>query len=146
MAQEMGLSFNRREWTAEEDGFLADHIGILTARVIAARLKRSMGSVRDRASHLALSARVQEGYNISDLAGVLGVGAPTARGWMRRGLLGAVREREGLRVSEDAVVRFLRRYPGEYDLRRVDQTWFKSMVFSRPVSSLTERSAIEGSE
>jgi hypothetical protein len=127
----MGLSFNRREWTPEEDEFLGDHMGILTARVIAAKLQRSMGSVRSRASHLALSGRLKEGYNISDLVAVLGACDGTVRGWMRRGLLGAIQERAGLRATEDAVVRFLRRYPAEYDLRRVDQVWFKSMIFRR---------------
>jgi hypothetical protein len=141
----MGLSFNRREWTPREDEFLADRMGVWTVRAIAQALVRSMGSVRSRAAHLALSGRVKEGYNISDLVAVLGASDGTVRGWMRRGLLGAVQDRAGLRATEDAVVRFLRRHPGEYDLRRVDQTWFKSMIFRRPVSSDGPRSERERS-
>jgi hypothetical protein len=135
MAQDMGLSFNRREWTAEDDAYLQERIGVMAVRAISRALKRSMGSVRARAARLELSERVKEGYNISDLVAVLGVSPGTVGGWMRRGLLGAVQERAGLRTSEDAVVQFLRRYPGEYDLRRVDQVWFKSMIFSAARSS-----------
>ena len=139
-AVELGLSYHRQEWTAAEDEYLSEHMGVETARAIGRRLGRSTGSVVARAARLELSGRVKEGYCTSDLAAVLGVGSGTVRGWMRRGLLGAIQEREGSRAQEDAVVRFLRRYPGEYDLRRVDQIWFKSMIFRRPAESLSVRS------
>lgn len=73
----------------------------------------------------------REGYNLGDLCTVLGVHYSTARGWMRRGLLGNARQADSLRVSDSDVARFIRECAHEYDLRRVDQVWFKSMAFGR---------------
>ena len=55
--------------------------------------------------------------------------------WARRGLLGKPHGHGGhggnIRFAEANVVRFIRRYPSEYNLGRVDETWFKAMVFGR---------------
>ena len=47
--------------------------------------------------------------------------------WVRDGLLKPASDG---RLSEVAVARFIRKYPQEYDLARVDQAWFKAMVFA----------------
>jgi hypothetical protein len=116
-------------WTAAEDMYLRERIGIVSVRSIAQRLGRTIDAVKVRAHRLELSRRVREGYNLADLSQVMGVAPSTARSWMRRGLLGEVHQVGGLRVSERAVSRFIRAHPHEYDLRRVDQVWFKSVIF-----------------
>ena len=120
---------HRRGWTAEEDAHLAEWVGRISAKAIARQLGRSVLSVESRAARLEFSLRVRDGYNLTDLAQVLGVRYLRVKGWVDRGLLGQARERQGLRVQEKAVARFIRRYPHEYDLRRVDEVWFKAMVF-----------------
>jgi hypothetical protein len=130
-AMRMGLatSGRYRRWTAQEDEYLRENLGVLTIRTIAKSLGRSHEAVEGRGERLALSRRVAEGYNVSDLALVFGVHWTRAESWIRRGLLGKVHQRGGLRVMERNVVRFLRTHPHEYDLRKVDQRWFKGMLF-----------------
>jgi hypothetical protein len=114
--------------------------GTLTAGAIARRLGRTRWSVQLRAARLELSLRVRTGYNVTDLAAVFGVHRTRARGWVTRGLLGPPEAWQGLRVSDVAVARFIRRHPHEYDLRRVDELWFKSMVFGhRAGAKIRER-------
>ena len=72
----------------------------------------------------------QEGYTMTDLQIVFGENARKVRRWMERGLLGKVHESSGKRVTEANVIRFLRNHPAEYDLRRVDQLWFRAMCES----------------
>lgn len=120
---------NWAAWTAAEDSYLADRVGVISPTRIARDLGRTVASVEHRARRLSFSLRCREGYTITDLAEVFGANHTTARAWVERGLLGRPREWSGLRVREQAVARFIRECPGEYDLRRVDQIWFKGMVF-----------------
>ena len=120
---------HRRAWTAEEDAVLREWLGHRSVTWIARTLERTVLSVESRAARLEFSMRVQEGYNLTDLAAAMGVSPLRVRGWAERGLLGKVRKWQGLRVREQFVARFIRQYPHEYDLRRVDQVWFKAMVF-----------------
>jgi phage terminase Nu1 subunit (DNA packaging protein) len=91
--------------------------------------------VQVKAAKLGISIRLSEGYNISDLAEVFGLHRSRIESWARRGLLGKHTGHGGhggnIRFAETNVVRFIRRHPSEYDLGRVDATWFKSMVFGR---------------
>ena len=75
------------------------------------------------------------GYSISDLALCFGLPRSRIESWARRGL---VRKSRGpgchggnVRFAEKNIVRFIRQYPHEYDLRMVDRTWFKAVVFGR---------------
>lgn len=124
-----------RPWKAEEEAYLQETAGRVSAKQIALRLGRSVPSVESRIDRLRISRRDRrEGYNVQDLCEVFGATFGTVKGWMRRGLLGKVHEVGGLRVNEAGVRRFVRTYPHEYDLRRVDQVWFKSVVFGRLVA------------
>jgi len=80
------------------------------------------------------SLRVSEGYNVSDLAEVFGVGHGRVESWARRGLLGCPTGHGGhggnVRFAATRVLRFIKTHASEYDLNRVDQEWFKSMLFS----------------
>ncbi len=122
---------HRREWTAEETARLREMMGRRSVKAIARALGRTHESVKSKACALELSARVREGYTIEDLVQCFGTRRGKVRHWIERGLLGRV-TRNGIevRVSERFVARFIREHAAEYDLRRVDQCWFKGMVFA----------------
>lgn len=124
---------HRRGWTAEEVEYLEERIGVVSVKQIAKRLGRTHQSVQAKAEKLHLSRRVREGYCLADLQVVFGESPHKVRRWVERGLLGKAHRRAGslgtVRVTEANVVLFVRQHASEYDLRRVDQGWFKSMVF-----------------
>ena len=120
---------DRRPWTEEEDAYLAEKLGAMSMWALARKLGRTRWSIESRAAKLDLSLRVKWGYNLTDLATAFGVRYGQVQGWVARGLLGRTREWQGVRVDEKAVARFIRLHPHEYDLRRVDQWWFKGIVF-----------------
>lgn len=120
---------HRRFWTGEEIDYLREKLGVISVTRIARNLGRTVLSVESKAEKLGISRRVSEGYNMADLQVVFGESAHKVRRWMERGMFGKVHKNNGKRINEENVVRFLRRYPHEYDLRRVDQEWFKGMVF-----------------
>lgn len=125
----------RRQWTDQEIEYLREKLGIVSVTTIARNLKRSRCSVFCQAHKMKFSARVAEGYNVSDLCEVFGVSHGRVESWARRGLLGKQHGHGGhggnIRFTEANVVRFIRQFPREYELSRVDQTWYVSMVFGR---------------
>jgi hypothetical protein len=122
---------HRREWTPAETEYIQERLGVVSVRQIAKRLGRTAESVQGRARKLAVSYRIREGYTMTDLAQVFGESDHKIRTWMSRGHFGRVHLVQGHRVAELNVVTFLRKHALEYDLRRMDQDWFKSMVFGR---------------
>jgi hypothetical protein len=136
-AQRQGLRCMapHRPWTAEEIAYLEESLGAVSVNGIARHLKRSPGAVQCQAFKLNRSTRLSEGYNISNLAEVFGVHHLRVEIWARRGLLGKAHGHGGhgsaIRFTESNVVRFIREHASEYDLARVDQTWYKAMVFER---------------
>lgn len=125
-AAELGLAFSRRRpWKAEDVAFLREHAGTMAVGLLAAKLNRTHASVKARLKHLHLSARVGEGYSIEDLRQLFGVGARTIRNWIA---LGWLRVAAG-RVAESSVTKFLRVHPEQYRLSRVDEAWFKGIIF-----------------
>jgi hypothetical protein len=124
---------DRRPWSPQEVNYLKEKLGTASVTRIARDLKRSVVSVRVKEAKLRLSIRLSEGYNISDLAEVFGLHHSRIESWARRGLLGKPSGHGGhggnIRFAGTNIVRFIRRHPSEYDLGRVDATWFKSMVF-----------------
>lgn len=129
----------RRGWTTETHGrqweeweieFLEENLGEWTAKAVARRLRRSVESVIAKAEKLKVSRRRARGYNLAELKTVFGVGYYRVARWVERGLLGkAHRTGSEVWVTDRNVVDFLRSYSAEYDLRRVDQTWFKAVIF-----------------
>ncbi|MBM3774839.1 MAG: hypothetical protein FJW37_06690 [Acidobacteria bacterium] len=119
----------RRPWTERELRYLREHAAGAPLPAIARKLRRPVESVRSKADQLALARRVGDGYTISDLQTVFGVTSEKVRLWLGRGLFGAVHEgRHATWVTSRHVIRFLRKHPSEYDLRRVDQAWYKGML------------------
>jgi hypothetical protein len=129
-----------RPWTSEEEVYLSERIGTTSLGTIAKHLKRSLAAVTVRANRLHLSARLADGYNISTLCEVFGTDHRRVGSWIRRGLFGKPHGHGGrggeIWLAESDVIRFIRKHPSEYDLGRVDQVWFKAMVFA-PVTSLS---------
>jgi len=123
----------RRPWSAAEVEFLEENLGKLSSTQIARKLGRGVASVQLRARKLQRSLRVTEGYNVSDLAEVFGVSHGRVESWARRGLLGRATGHGGhggnLRFATQCVLRFVRKHASEYDLNRVDQEWFKAILF-----------------
>jgi len=125
-AVHLGLSFSRRRpWTSQDSALLESWAGNYSPASIARKLKRTFASVKAKCQHLEISLRVTEGYSQADLAELLGASPTSIRRWCRIGWLTVVNGR----VPEAAVVKFLRLHPYEYQLRRVDEAWFKGLLF-----------------
>ena len=124
-ACELGLARHRREWTQEELFLLREQAGSATKATIARTLGRSYYSIKYQSSRLQLSTRIREGYSQEDLQMLLGVGRKTIQKWLR---LRWLKARQG-RISEGSVAQFLRAHPEEYQLNRVEEAWFKGLVF-----------------
>lgn len=124
-AAELRLNAPRRPWSEEEIVLLTELAGTLSKASIARRLGRSYWSVKGAFARLEFSARVVEGFTREDVAELLGASPRTIRGWIAREWLFV---RDG-RITELSLRRFLREHSEEYSLSRVDETWFKGMVF-----------------
>lgn len=124
-AAESGLSVRKQRWTAEEVYILREQLGKQSKSAIARKLRRSYWSVKAQVSKLELSARLTEGYSERDLIDVLGVGRRTVQQWIARGW---ILQRNG-RIPERTIAKFLRAHPEQYNLRRVDEAWFKGVLF-----------------
>lgn len=125
-AQRLGLAFTSKKfWSEQELRTLRDLSGSRSAHSIARTLKRSYASVHQKMHRLELSTRVLDGYTQDQLGELLGVSTKTIR---RCVALGYLSPRDG-RFSDRAVIAFLRKHPEEYSLKRVDETWFKGMLF-----------------
>jgi len=118
-----------RNWTSEDDNYLRAMAGVLTTARIAKKLRRSCGSVRQRMQQLKGSLRLREGYTVSDLSAVFKTTREFLTSRLEKGYFGQIRKDKGYRVSEEAVARFLVQHPHEYDLRCIDQAWFKAVLF-----------------
>jgi len=124
----LGLSFvRRRPWGPQEVEYLHHNVGSVTLAAMARQLGRSPASVKAQVRTLGNSLRVTEGYSAEDLASLLGVSSKTATRWIQQGWL----SREAGRIPEASVARFLRAHSTEYQLARVDEAWFKGVLFPK---------------
>jgi hypothetical protein len=84
-----------------------------------------------------------ESYSIKSLCVLFGTHRARVNRWVRCGLLGNAQTQmlsgSDLRFTKNSVKRFIRSYPREYDLRKVDRRWFASMVFGRRAPSWASR-------
>lgn len=138
-AAELGLTSGvryietRREWTAEEDAFLVEHLGTRTCHWIAQKLRRSMTSVALHAKRKRLSRRLRDGYTLRELTLCFGVDHKVISRWIDEGKL-ARRERPYLDrqgvlcVTDVDLIEFISKHPMEFELCRVDQLWFMDLI------------------
>jgi hypothetical protein len=127
-AGQLGIRMdNRKPWNEQEKTFLREKSGDITAKEIARILGRSNDSVIAQMERMDLSRRVTDGYALTEICEVFGISFKLAQKWVA---LGWLRMGRNGRIPEVSVLRLLKTQPQSYDLRRVDQTWFKGMVFS----------------
>jgi len=117
----------QRAWTPAEIERLRGLAGCLGRRAIARRLGRSEYSVKAELRKLRLSLQFRNGYTRGDLASVLGASPKTVRRWEHVGWLTTIDDR----FPEQAIRKFLLNHPDQYQLARVDEAWFKGIVFPR---------------
>jgi hypothetical protein len=125
----IGVFVNRRLWTRKEDDFLREHCGTRSAESMRKTLKRSYCSVAGRIQVLKLQQRVTAGYSNDDLCYCFGVSDATVRRWFAARWL--VPKPGSGRVPEHQIRPFIFAHPREFDLRRVDQAWFKGIAFPK---------------
>ena len=132
-ARRMGLSTGtRRPWTAEEDRVLYLSAGETSIRKLARRLQRSHESVAARAFQLKLSMKLREGYDVPELMRIFGVSRPRVRTWIDKGMLGQPEiVYRGAVVSDEALVKFIRRNAEMLDWRLADQTFLKGVLLGQ---------------
>jgi DNA-binding CsgD family transcriptional regulator len=124
-ATQLGLSSDTRRWTPAEIEVLGDLAGTLSKSAIARKLGRSYWSVKAQCSRLCIQSRIISGYSRVDVQYLLGVGPRSTTKWIKLGWLKLHNDR----ITEASMVKFLREHPEEYRLSRVDETWFKGLLF-----------------
>jgi len=131
-AQQLDIvTSHRRPWTKDEDLALASALGRLSLHQLARTLKRTPASVKARAEGLELSRRAESGYNVADLARILGAPHYRVHEWIEKGLLGDSAETPGgeVCVLDDAVMNFIRRNSTLIDFRLANQTFVKRALY-----------------
>jgi hypothetical protein len=118
-----------KRWTRAEVQFLREHAGVSSLDFIMKTLKRGYVSVTSKIEELQLSRRVTEGYSRADLAEVLSVSAKLISKWISRGWMRPLPDTD--RIPEEQVRKFIRTHPEQYSLKRVDEAWFKGMLFPK---------------
>ena len=74
--------------------------------------------------------KAKQGFTVGDLQSLFGESADKVRGWIDRGLLGKpMWQGRQSRFRDRAVTGFIREHPGEFDLARVDQGFFRALLF-----------------
>jgi hypothetical protein len=125
-AADLGLSFAvRRPWSEAEMESLREELGTSSKSQIAKRMGRTYYSVKAQVSKMVLSSRVTADYSQQDVQQLFGVGRKRVYQWVRNGWLQLLNDR----ITEKSLERFLRQHPGEYQLSRIDEAWFKGMLF-----------------
>lgn len=125
-AQVLGLSFAaKRPWSEFEIESLREALGSTGKTPIAKRLGRTYYSVKAQISKMGLFSRISENYSQQEVQHLFGVGRKRVCQWIRNGWLQLLDDR----VTERSLEKFLRLHPEEYQLSRVDEAWFKGMLF-----------------
>jgi biotin operon repressor len=136
-AAALGLSHTKdRPWTPEEEEYLESSYHRISLKTLARKLGRTPTAVRLKAKRLRLRKH-GEGYSACSLAQALGVDPHWVLARIRSGKLRATHRQterteaqggDSWLITEEAVVSFVREYPYELDLRRVDRLWFLDLV------------------
>ena len=132
-AQALGLARTKEKpWSEKEIAYLEAHMHYLSLAVLAKKLGRSITAVSLKAKRLSIR-KSGEGYTASSLAQAFGVDDHKIVRWVELGLIRASkrnseRPRDMYFIPEREVKSFVRTYPTEIDLKKVDQVWFIDLL------------------
>jgi hypothetical protein len=127
-----------RPWSPDEEERLDKYYWRTSVKALAKRLGRSVTAIRLKAKRLGLRKH-EEGYTACSLAQALGVDPHWVAARIQDGKLKAVHRKtertpaqggDSWLITEEAVVAFVREYPYEIDLRKVNGLWFMDLVSS----------------
>lgn len=139
-AQRLGVTRDTRHpWTPEEIEILRELSGVKPVRYISERLKRGPTTVQAMMDRLKISRAVLDGYSREQVAQVTGASTKSIARWIDQGRLRVDTDTD--RVTEASLARFLRNHQDCYSLKRVDEMWFKDMIFSRAGSAAVQERA-----
>ena len=133
----LAMHIDRRPWTRRETNVLEKLVGRVSSATIAKRLRRPESSVVNKLKRLGTSRRVRDGYTMRDLELCLGEDHHKIAGWIKNGCLldrfQGTRRHDGNgkdihRIREKDILTFIKNYPQEITLGKVDQTWFLDLV------------------
>jgi len=118
-------------WSAEEVKYLEGSYGVVAIEVIAAKLRRSMGSVQNKAQGLGLGPLHRDELSLHAVMLALGLDAhATVRAWVETGKLRGRRDPESYgrprplwKIREQDLAAFLREYPHLIDRDRVEPSY-----------------------
>jgi hypothetical protein len=144
-AADLGITTpcTKKPWSEAETRQLLELLGTVPVRKIARILNRSPRCVISRAHRLQRIVRVREGYSQNELCELFGAPQQRVARWVANGWMRVAPPGHNLagRIPESQVQQFIRNHADEYDLRRVDEPWFKGMIFPNYGMSIRPRSA-----
>ena len=136
-ARDLGLSrIKDAPWSPADVAYLETHYHRLATKQIAKNLGRTVTAVKLKAKRLGYRKN-GEGYNAHSLSQALGVDPHWVIRRIREGKMSAsTRSTERLPqqggdsylITDQEVVRFIRKHTFEIDLRKVDRLWFLDLV------------------
>jgi hypothetical protein len=142
----LGLSRPKdRPWSAQDEAYLDGNFHHTSVKTLSRTLCRSSTAVKLKAKRLGLR-KYGEGYTAFSLAEALGVDPHWVLARIRSGKLQASHRHtertsqqggDSWLITDEAVVKFLRDYPYDIDLRKVDNLWFMDLItpfLQRPAS------------
>ncbi|MGH7744929.1 MAG: hypothetical protein ACREQ5_09015 [Candidatus Dormibacteria bacterium] len=155
-AARLGLTMqtDRRPWNAAEMSLLEQLVWHFSSAVIAKRLRRPESSVVNKLRRLGTSRRVRDGYTIRDLELCFGenhqkIARWISNGWLPDRIRATEKQDHGKnthRIYEKDILTFIRRYPQEINLAKVDQLWFLDLFLSKgqevPAAKLCRKDTI----
>lgn len=116
-----------RPWFPEEEEYLKKHLHKKNISTLAEELGRTKASIRAKARKLNLNGKEKDGYNMAELAEILGYDTKVIQRWVKLGWLKGKREHvlgdvmPGPWIFTDKAIRdFIRLHPNEIDPRRSD--------------------------
>lgn len=126
---------NRKDWSADDEAFLLDHLGSRHVHWIAMQLGRSLASVVMKTKHMKISRAFREGYTLRELELCFGIDHRAIQGWVKDGKLaidrrGTDRDRDAWLVTDEQILVFVRDHPMAFRLDKVDQRWFMDLITS----------------
>ncbi len=127
-AQRLGLTYDKRHrWTKWEEQFLAEKAGTMSVKRMQRRLGHGWTKIEAKIRSMGLRTALLDGMTALDVTLALGVSHQSVQRWEVNGWLR--RSSSNDRFREEAVRALIEQHPKEYDLRRVDQDWFKALLF-----------------